>query len=216
MFIYLLIIAKEDLDWEPIVTADLEAVLEVVQLHDFLVGQAPSIDLEVGIDTGLADRLGNNTPALLQTPHKEYLLGCLALLFSQLQERRVLVERRVGGSQAGVAGRVDALGRVVGDELGRWVVGVQFDLVDSRDDLGAGIVQEDLKVLNAEVRDTDVADLAGGWELLHLLPIIWLILSNHDLMRMNRCNVPCLDEVPVRKVLLLIIGVGRAGPVDEV
>ncbi len=144
MFIYLLIIAKEDLDWEPIVTADLEAVLEVVQLHDFLVGQAPSIDLEVGIDTGLADRLGNNTPALLQTPHKEYLLGCLALLFSQLQERRVLVERRVGGSQAGVAGRVDALGRVVGDELGRWVVGVQFDLVDSRDDLGAGVVQEDL------------------------------------------------------------------------
>lgn len=65
---------------------------------------------------------------------------------------------------------MDALGGVVGNQLRGGVVGVQFDLVDSRDDLAAGVVQELLEVLDAEVGDTNVTNLAGGRKLLHLLP----------------------------------------------
>lgn len=39
---------------------------------------------------------------------------------------------------------MDALGGVVRNKLGRGVVGVQLNLVDGRDDLAAGVVQEDL------------------------------------------------------------------------
>lgn len=67
---------------------------------------------------------------------------------------------------------MDALGGVVGDQLGGGVVGVQLDLVDGGHDLGAGVVEELLEVLDAEVGDTDVAHLAGGRELLHFLPVI--------------------------------------------
>lgn len=91
---------------------------------------------------------------------------------------------------------MDTLGSVVSDQLGRGVVGVQLDLVDRGDNLGRGVVQQNLQVLDAEVGDTNVADLAGGRQLLHLLP--------------------GLDEVPVRQVLGLVVGVGRAGPVHQV
>lgn len=166
----LLVVTEENLDGEPVVTADLEAVLEVVQLINLLGGQLPAIKLEVDVDARLADRLGNDTPALLHTPQEQNLLGSLALLLGQLEEGLILVERRVGGAEARVAGRVDALGGVVGNQLRGGVVGVQFDLVDSRDDLAAGVVQELLEVLDAEVGDTNVTDLAGGGKLLHLLP----------------------------------------------
>lgn len=91
---------------------------------------------------------------------------------------------------------MDALGGVVGNQLGGGVVGVQLNLVDGGDDLGGGVVEELLQVLDAEVGDTDVAHLASGRELLHLLP--------------------GLDEVPVGQVLGEVVGVGGAGPVDEV
>jgi hypothetical protein len=63
-------------------------------------------------------------------------LGRLALGFCERQEGFVFVEGRVGGAEAGVAGAVDSFGGVVGDELGGWVVGVEFDLVYCWDDLG--------------------------------------------------------------------------------
>lgn len=91
---------------------------------------------------------------------------------------------------------MNTLGGIVGNQLRRGVVRVQLDLVDGGDDLGARVIKELLKVLDTEVRDTDVADLAGGGQLLHLLP--------------------CLDEVPVREMLGLVVGVGAAGPVHEV
>lgn len=91
---------------------------------------------------------------------------------------------------------MDTLGSIVRHQLGRGVVGVQLDLVDSGDDLSRGIIEQDLEVLNAEVGNTDVADLPRRRQLLHLLP--------------------GLDEVPVRKVLGLVVGVGRAGPVHQV
>ena len=91
---------------------------------------------------------------------------------------------------------MDTLGSVVSNQLGRGVVGVQLDLVHSRNDLGGRVVKKLLKVLDAKVGDTNVADLAGGRQLLHLLP--------------------GLDEVPVGQVLGLVFGVGRAGPVNQV
>ena len=98
------------------------------------------------------------------------MLNRLALLLGQLQESGVLVERRVGGSQARVSGAVDALGGAVGDQLGRGVVGVQLDLVNGGNSLAARVVQELLEVLDAEVGDTNVLNLAGGRELLEFLP----------------------------------------------
>jgi len=62
-------------------------------------------------------------------------LGSLTLGFGEREESLVFVEGRVGGAQAGVAGAVDSFGCVVCDELGGWVVGVEFDLVYCWDDL---------------------------------------------------------------------------------
>jgi hypothetical protein len=169
---YLLVIAEENLDGEPCVTADLEAVLEVVELVDLIVSQVPAVDVKVALNARLADGLGNDTPALLDTPNQEDLLRSLALLLGDLEESRILVQGGVGGAQAGVTGRVDALGGVVGDQLGGGVVGVQLDLVDGRHDLAAGVIEQDLKVLDAEVGDTDVADLASGRQLLQFLPVV--------------------------------------------
>lgn len=70
---------------------------------------------------------------------------------------------------------MNALGGVVGDQLGRGVVGVQLDLVDGGDDLGAGVVQELLEVPDTEVGDTNVLGLAGGGNFLHLLPASILV-----------------------------------------
>jgi hypothetical protein len=73
---------------------------------------------------------------------------------------------------------------------------VQLDLVDGGDGLAGRVIEEDLKVLDAEVRDADVPDAAGGRELLEL--------------------GPGLDEVPVWEVLLQIGGIGAGGPVLDV
>lgn len=44
---------------------------------------------------------------------------------------------------------MDALGGVVGDELGRWVVGVEFDLVNSWDNLKLMLVSTPHESLRA-------------------------------------------------------------------
>lgn len=72
---------------------------------------------------------------MLETPHEENLLHGLALALCDVQQLLVLVERRVGAAQAGVTSAVDTLGSAVSDELGRWVIWVEFDLIDRRDDL---------------------------------------------------------------------------------
>ena len=124
------------------------------------------------------------------------LSGGLALLLSDLAEHWVLGQRAVGGAEAGVGGAVDVLLLAVVDQLRAGVVGVQLDLVDGRHGLAARVVEQLLHVLNAEVRDTNVLDAAARGQLLHLLPR--------------------LDEVPVRVVLLQILGVGGGWPVDQV
>jgi hypothetical protein len=174
LLVKLLVIAKEDLDWQPVVSADLESILQSVQLADLLVRQVPAVKFKVQLDTLLVDTLWDHAPSLLETPHEENLLGGLALVLSQGEKGLVLVERRVGGTEARVAGAVDTLAGVVCDELWRWVVWVEFDLVhcwhnlsqhqhDSQMDdwfhglviweanLGAWVVEELLKVLDSKV-----------------------------------------------------------------
>lgn len=56
-------------------------------------------------------------------------------------------------------------------------------------DLSRWIIQENLEILDPEVRYSDIANLPGPDQLLHLLPR--------------------LDEVPVWEVLLQVIGVRR-------
>lgn len=213
----LLIIAKEHLNGEPSVTADLEAVLKVVKLADLIGGQLPAIDIKVALNARLADGLGNDTPALLDTPNEEHLLRSLALLLRNLEEGGVLVQGGVGGTQTGVTSGVDALGGVVGDQLGGGVVGVQLDLVDGGHDLAAGVIQELLQVLDTEVGDTDVADLASGRQLLHFLPVVNMGSQQWFSTELDvKCHLPGLDEVPVGQVLRQVIGVGGAGPVNQV
>lgn len=66
---------------------------------------------------------------------------------------------------------MDALGGVVGNQLGRGVVRVQLDLVDGGDDLAAGVVQELLEVLDSEVGNTNVPNLSSSGQLLYVLPV---------------------------------------------
>lgn len=183
-------------------------------MADLVSRQLPAVNVKVALNASLVDGLGNDTPALLNAPDEHYLLDSLALLLSQFQESGVLVKRRVGGSQARVSGAVNALGGAVGNQLGRGVVGVQLNLVNGRNDLAARVIQELLEVLDAEVGDTNVLNLASGRELLEFLPaemLAW-VPTVGEIKR----SLPSLNEVPVRQVLLCVVRVGRAGPVHQV
>lgn len=127
---FLLVVAEEDLDGKPGITTNLEAILEVRQLGQLLVRQSPAVQCEVPLDPLLGHRFGDHVPAVLDTPLEQALLGGLALLLGELEQCRVLVERRVGAAEARVACAVDALLLAVGHELGRRVIGVELDLVD--------------------------------------------------------------------------------------
>lgn len=72
---------------------------------------------------------------------------------------------------------MDALRSVVGHKLRRWIVRVQFNLVDCGDNLGAWIIEKLLKVSDSKIGDTNVADLAGGGQFLHLLPMVLVIIA---------------------------------------
>jgi hypothetical protein len=48
---------------------------------------------------------------------------------------------------------------------------VEFDLVDSGDDFGGRVGEEDFEVFDAEVGDADVADFARGGKFLEFLPV---------------------------------------------
>ena len=114
----LLVIAEEDLDGQPGVTANLEALRQRVDDLDLFVGQLPAVKLEVALDALSRDRLGDDTGTALQTPNKQDLLDGLALLLGELLELLVLVEGRVGGTKAGVGGGVNALLLEVVEKLG--------------------------------------------------------------------------------------------------
>lgn len=67
---FLLVIAEENLDWQPGITADLEAVWQAAELLHLLVCERPAVKLEVSLDAGSSDRLGDDAGAALETPHK--------------------------------------------------------------------------------------------------------------------------------------------------
>jgi hypothetical protein len=201
----LLVIAKEDLDGQPRVATDLEALGQRVNHLDLLVSQLPAVELEVGLDARGRDRLGDDARPALQTPHKQDLLDSLPFLLGELLELLVLVERRVGGAETGVGSGVDTLLLEVVEQLRpryssqsytilekarylRRVVGVKFNLVDRRRGLESRVGEELLEVLDGEVRNTNVLHATGLGELLQLGPGV--------------------TEVPVRVVLAEIFGVG--------
>lgn len=69
---------------------------------------------------------------------------------------------------------------------------MKLNLVDGRRDFKSRIGKELLKILDGEVRDTDVLDTTRLRELLKLSP--------------------CVLEVPVGVVLAQVLGVGGGGP----
>jgi len=65
----LLVITKEDLDGQPVVTADLETVRSGVELLHLVVGQV-KVELEVGLDSRCSDGLWDDAGAALETPNE--------------------------------------------------------------------------------------------------------------------------------------------------
>lgn len=191
----LFIITKEDLYGQETTVTHLETLRNRVEHLHLLVAQLPSIQLKVGLDALRRDTLGDHTPALLQPPGEKTLLHRFALGVRNFLELLVLVQRRVGAAETGVAGGVDALGGVKGDELGGRVARVQLDLVDGGDHLALFVGEQLLEILDAKVGDADIAHLASADQLLHLAPGI--------------------SEVPVRVVLLLVVGIRRRRPVHQ-
>jgi hypothetical protein len=131
----LFIIPEEDLDRQPSITADFEAFWHTVQLLHLLLGQFPPFKLKVRFNTFFVDRLGNNRPPLLKTPCEQYLLRSLSFFFGNSKESLIRVQRGVRAAEAGVAGAVNAFRGVVRNEFRGRVVWMEFDLVDSRDNL---------------------------------------------------------------------------------
>lgn len=168
---YLFIIAKENLHRQPVVTANLESILEVAEFIKLLRAKLPTIKLEVLFDALFVYRLRNDTPPFLQTPDKQNLLRSFSFLLGDLEQCRIFVQRRVCRSEAGVSGTVNSLRGIVCHKFRRRIVGVQLDLVDCWDDLGCGSTEQTLKVLDAEIGHTNVSDLTGGRKLLHFLPV---------------------------------------------
>ena len=70
---------------------------------------------------------------------------------------------------------MDTLLLAVVDQLWRWVVWVELDLVDGWDGLARLVLEEDLEVLDGKVGDTDVLDAAGSGELLEFSPVVNLV-----------------------------------------
>lgn len=128
---------EEDLDRQPVIAADLKAVLLVnlVNLSNLLIGQAPALEIDVGLDTLLSDTLGQHTPALLDTPSKENLLHSLALGLGELGEAVKLVKRRVATTEGRIGRSMNALRAQILDKVGGWVTRMKFDLVNGWNNL---------------------------------------------------------------------------------
>lgn len=69
----LLIVAEEDFDWQPSIAADLKAVGTAAELLHLVVGELPAVELEVGLNPGCGDGLGDDGGAALETPHEAAL-----------------------------------------------------------------------------------------------------------------------------------------------
>lgn len=112
----------EDLFGQPLV-ADLESFLDVVQRGHLLVGEVQTVQVEVALDSGFGNGLGDDGGTSLQAPNEEDLLGSLAVGLGNLLQGLVVGEGRVGGSETRVGGDVNALGLTELHQLGRGSVG---------------------------------------------------------------------------------------------
>lgn len=101
--------------WQPRVTADLETIWKAVQGLEIIFVENQAVDLEVGFDAGLGNRLGDDGVSMLETPGEENLLDGSAVLFGDASESLIFDQRRVGGAEDGVGGDVNTL---FGAELG--------------------------------------------------------------------------------------------------
>lgn len=80
---------------------------------------------------------------------------------------------------------MNPLGFAVFDRLWRRHVGMQLDLVDSRNDRGRWVIQKLFKVADDEVGDTDVLDLTSFNKLLHFFPIMRSVRFSRLTLRLN-------------------------------
>ena len=81
----LLIVSKEDSDWQPAILTDLETLCDGINLLYLCVCKLPAIQLKIALDSLLRDAFGNHAPALLQPPHEQDLLWRFPFGFSYLQ-----------------------------------------------------------------------------------------------------------------------------------
>ena len=91
---------------------------------------------------------------------------------------------------------------------------MQLNLIDSRDDLRRGSVQELFEVGDDKVGHADVSNFAGSNKLLHLAP-----MSTHQYPRPDPAEFLCspgINKVPVLVMLLQILWNRRTGPVHEI
>ena len=89
----LLVVAEENLDGQPGVTADLEAVGEGAELLHLVVGEG-EVELEVVLNARGSDGLGDNGVAANLGPGKDDLGGSGLVLLSDLLDDVVLNEKR--------------------------------------------------------------------------------------------------------------------------
>jgi hypothetical protein len=136
--IHLLIIPQEHFDtfWQPCIITDFKSFRQRVNSFHLFLSQVPSVKIKVCFNPRCSNRFWDNRPALLEAPHEKYLLNCFALILCDGSKLLILVQRRIRTAKTGVSGAMDAFGAVVRDEFRRRVVGVEFDLVHSRNDLG--------------------------------------------------------------------------------
>lgn len=81
---------------------------------------------------------------------------------------------------------------------------MEFDLIDGGHDLEVGESLDSLEVLDAEVGDSEVADLAGASKFLHLNPGF----GQRTAGKGWREPLPCLGVIPIRVVLLQVFWSG--------
>lgn len=115
--------------------ADLKARRNRINYAHLFWRQLPVVNVEITLNSVWIDRLRNQGPSLLKSPSDQDVLDQLAFGFGQIQQGLVLVQRGISRAETRVRGAVNPFGRVVRNQLRRWVIGVQLDLIDCRGNL---------------------------------------------------------------------------------
>lgn len=152
-----------------LVTNTLGGVLlgELVDLLKVLLGEVD--ELEVVLDTGRSDRLGEGVDATLDEPRDEDVGALDRVLVGNLLDDGVVAESlTVSAAERRVSLGEDVLLLEPVDKLELGALDRELDLVG--DGLDADVLQELLGAVDVEVGDTDRLDETLVDELLHLTP----------------------------------------------